>query len=405
MGRKAWVVGVVVIASLVVLTRVSGDRAAEVMRSDDAALMDVSRVGPAARWRATYDLADDAVATVETIAANGDTRVLGLAMAVGPELALVPRGESVAGFTTDDPAPPPYSDALGTQRSDAFRAFLEAQRYTIFATSPSVLSEVGEDGLSIRYRNRDLPAAYLDQDPALGVAILIAQLDDGNDDVDNDEEEEQPPTAPFINVDPGVPTETSRTFVVLRGDPEAHPSTRGFQMVPASYGADHATVEAQGEVTAADLGGPVAVGFDDGDDPQLVGMMSQVTGDDGTVGFLQTRDLLDFAARAAAADADVTDQTPIVGVVGHSAADDTIGQPRSLSLTGFVVDTVEEGSGADVAGLMPGDRIVSVGDTPTPLKTDFKLAVRNREVGDTVALTFVRGDARPQAVDVVLGLL
>ena len=405
MGRKAWVIGAAAVAALGVLTRLSTDRATEVLRSEDAELMDVSRVGPAAKWRATYDLAEDTVATVETIAEDGETRALGLAMAIGPELALVPPGESVAGFTIDDRAPPAYSDSFGNRRSDAYRAYVEARRYTIFATSPSVLARAGDDGLYIRYRDRDLPAAYLDQDPTLGVAILIAQLDDGNDDVDDDEEEEEPPLGPFINVDPGTRTERSRTFVILRGDPEEHPSTRGFQMVPAHYGPDRATVEADGEVTAADLGGPVAVGFDQGADPQLVGMMSQVTGADGTVEFLQTKDLLDVAARVAEADADVTDQTPIMGVGGHSAADDAFGEPRALDLTGFVIGTVEDGSGAADAGIVPGDRIVSVGNTPTPLETDFKLAVRRHAVGDTVAVAFVRGDAGPQTVNVVLGQL
>ncbi len=69
---------------------------------------------------------------------------------------------------------------------------------------------------------------------------------------------------------------------------------------------------------------------------------------------------------------------------------------------GAGIVSVEPGSGAEDAGLRPGDVVIAVGDRPVTTSTELTAAVRSQSPGDTVTLTVRRGgDTR--TVEVTLG--
>lgn len=78
-------------------------------------------------------------------------------------------------------------------------------------------------------------------------------------------------------------------------------------------------------------------------------------------------------------------------------------QANHLSVTsGAYVASVTEGGAAANAGIQEGDIITKVGDTDVSSADDLILAVRSHSVGDTVDVTFTRGNDQ-QTVSVTLG--
>lgn len=156
------------------------------------------------------------------------------------------------------------------------------------------------------------------------------------------------------------------------------------------------------DVAPADLGGPAVVGFDNGAEPGLVGMIGAPSNARGRARIVRVSDIVRAASRAAEADADLTADTPIVIVAGHSAVLDRLGDPGAHGPDGFVIDEVSEGSDGQAAGLHPGDLITEVDGDPVAGSTDFVLAIRAHEVGERVTLTVVRPGAGPSQRSVVL---
>jgi S1-C subfamily serine protease len=68
---------------------------------------------------------------------------------------------------------------------------------------------------------------------------------------------------------------------------------------------------------------------------------------------------------------------------------------------GAWVREVSPGTPASAAGLVPDDVIVALGDQPVSSMEDLSIAVRDREVGERVAVSFVR-NGRRRTVEVVL---
>jgi len=88
---------------------------------------------------------------------------------------------------------------------------------------------------------------------------------------------------------------------------------------------------------------------------------------------------------------------PLLGVTQSEA----VASGEESAGDGAVVGDVEPGGPADEGGLQQGDVITRLDDTPIRSFDDLILAIRQRDVGDTVRVTYRRqGDE--QAVDVIL---
>ena len=90
---------------------------------------------------------------------------------------------------------------------------------------------------------------------------------------------------------------------------------------------------------------------------------------------------------------------PLLGVSGGPVSDQAAA--RLGVREGAWIREVSPGTPASAAGLSPDDVIIAVGDQPIASMEDLSIAVRDREVGDRVAITFVR-DGRRRTVEVVL---
>jgi putative serine protease PepD len=91
----------------------------------------------------------------------------------------------------------------------------------------------------------------------------------------------------------------------------------------------------------------------------------------------------------------INGQTPSHAQLGVSVADATNGN-------GAVVGEVSPNSGAQKAGLQTGDVVVQVGGTQISDADALVAAVRSRQPGDTIAVTYTRNGERRTA-DVTLG--
>ncbi len=69
---------------------------------------------------------------------------------------------------------------------------------------------------------------------------------------------------------------------------------------------------------------------------------------------------------------------------------------------GAYVAEVIEGGPAEAGGIQEGDIVIGLGDERIESADDLLLAVRSHRIGETVTVTFMRGDER-MTVDIVLG--
>jgi S1-C subfamily serine protease len=90
---------------------------------------------------------------------------------------------------------------------------------------------------------------------------------------------------------------------------------------------------------------------------------------------------------------------PLLGVSGGPVSEQAAG--RLGVRKGAWVRDVGPGTPASAAGLVPDDVIVALGDQPISSMEDLSIAVRDRDVGERVAVTFVR-NGRTRTVEVVL---
>ncbi len=93
---------------------------------------------------------------------------------------------------------------------------------------------------------------------------------------------------------------------------------------------------------------------------------------------------------------------PALGITVISITDAQTAMQYGVSTPGAYVQSVTEGSGADAAGMQPGDRIVSVGTKTVVTATDVTNALRDYSAGDTVQVQVDRG-GELITLDVVLG--
>jgi Peptidase family M28/PDZ domain len=69
----------------------------------------------------------------------------------------------------------------------------------------------------------------------------------------------------------------------------------------------------------------------------------------------------------------------------------TLGIQMDTNAKAVVVQEVTEGGGAAVAGIMPGDTILKIGETEVANATEMRRALNSKKAGDTVEVTIKRG--------------
>jgi S1-C subfamily serine protease len=87
---------------------------------------------------------------------------------------------------------------------------------------------------------------------------------------------------------------------------------------------------------------------------------------------------------------------PYLGVVGQTVTDSLATEKKLPVTSGALVIEVQKGTGAEKAGVKPGDVIVALDGTPIRSMDDLVLATRRSQVGRTVVLTIYRGGKKTQ---------
>lgn len=374
----ALVVGLVAAA---VATRATATSSAQAMQSEDRELMDASRLGPPPRESPFYRLVDTATGELRT--ADG-TRTLGVVESWSSVLALVPDGGTLWGFALGEPAPP--NDPKAEDRTDEYKNWLKAQRLELFVGDGP--GDRSDDELTIRWRGRDLPAKVFDVDPVSGLSYYVVQLDDG---VKQDDERSE--RAPKISPGRLELAPDLETPVVVRGLAEAAPDQRGFVTARATRSAEGDRDLLRGLSGPLSIGSPIAFLPSDGSGPAVIGMVSTPAPPQALARLTPSDVINAFGEKVAAAVADRPRPNAVLGVATHT-------DPASGGRA--VVDSVEGGSAAEHAGLVGGDVIERIDETPIGSRSALLAALAQRRPGDRVAVTVRRGiDAH--TVEVELG--
>jgi S1-C subfamily serine protease len=93
---------------------------------------------------------------------------------------------------------------------------------------------------------------------------------------------------------------------------------------------------------------------------------------------------------------------PLLGISGIDVSPDVAEEFGLDAPRGALVDAVQEGTGADEAGMLPGDIIVQVDGEPLATMSELVAEVRRRQPGDVVELDVVR-NGEELTVEVTLG--
>ncbi|HSK23441.1 MAG TPA: trypsin-like peptidase domain-containing protein [Egicoccus sp.] len=93
---------------------------------------------------------------------------------------------------------------------------------------------------------------------------------------------------------------------------------------------------------------------------------------------------------------------PLLGVSGLDVSPEVAEEFGLEAPRGALVDSVQEGTGADEAGMRPGDIIVSVDGEPLATMSELVAEVRRRQPGETLELGVVR-DGEELTIEVTLG--
>ncbi|MEX2503697.1 MAG: trypsin-like peptidase domain-containing protein [Egicoccus sp.] len=93
---------------------------------------------------------------------------------------------------------------------------------------------------------------------------------------------------------------------------------------------------------------------------------------------------------------------PLLGVSGLDVTPEVAEEFGLEAPRGALVDSVQEGTGADEAGMRPGDIIISINGNPMASMSELVAEVRRRQPGDTLELGVIR-DGEELTVAVTLG--
>jgi S1-C subfamily serine protease len=93
---------------------------------------------------------------------------------------------------------------------------------------------------------------------------------------------------------------------------------------------------------------------------------------------------------------------PLLGVSGLDVTPEVAEEFGLEAPRGALVDSVQDGTGADDAGMRPGDIIVSIDGEPLASMSELVAEVRRRQPGETLELGVVR-DGERLTLEVILG--
>jgi S1-C subfamily serine protease len=93
---------------------------------------------------------------------------------------------------------------------------------------------------------------------------------------------------------------------------------------------------------------------------------------------------------------------PLLGIAGIDVTPEVAEEFGLEASRGAVVDSVQEGTGADEAGMRSGDIIVGIDGEPLATMSELVAEVRRRAPGDVLTLTIIR-DGEELDVEVTLG--
>ena len=93
---------------------------------------------------------------------------------------------------------------------------------------------------------------------------------------------------------------------------------------------------------------------------------------------------------------------PYLGITYVAVTDEVTAQQLGVSAYGIYIVDVSAGSGADQAGLQPGDRIVSIDGAEVAVRDDVSAIIDQRAAGDAITITVAR-DGQILTVTATLG--
>lgn len=126
---------------------------------------------------------------------------------------------------------------------------------------------------------------------------------------------------------------------------------------------------------------------------QVVGINTAILADAQNVGFALSIDSITSIIDDLQAGREVANNRPVLGVetLDVAALDPSVAQRFSITATsGAFVQKVQEGSGAETAGLQAGDVIVQVDGSRIRTAADVGQVVRSKRPGDTIEVTVER---------------
>ncbi len=131
---------------------------------------------------------------------------------------------------------------------------------------------------------------------------------------------------------------------------------------------------------------------------QVVGINTAIIDDAQNIGFAIAIDLLKpLIDDLKAGRGDITPESPFLGVSTQSVSDVTAAALERYGVTaedGAFISEVVPGSGAEAAGLQPGDVIVGIDGQPVTSSTDVGELIRNREAGEMITIDIERKGER-----------
>jgi len=340
------------------------------------------------------DAAPGAVAVTERLegSVDGTWTDLGNVSVAFPYLAAMPDGDSFEGIDRRSPYPPAPKHGDLCPKSDEGKRWAQVYRLDFAVASASSVWGHHATAYRIRYLGRVATLTLEDIDAESGIAMFLAEFDDGLDQCD-ERDEFGPVLSAGIRL---TATPSPDGCAILLDTPNpAIASTRGLRVASCRALVAPDDTEIGPGLTAMDQG--ATVWMVDERQPRLAGWLAGAPSADGWIPVVPTTDVLTFAQAIAANDDDREVTTPYLGTALAPIGD----SPHAGAAEGALIATVQADSPAQAAGLHAGDIITSFDGFTVRNLTQLRHFVRTASIGDRVEVEIVR-DGVSSTKEVVL---